>query len=82
MAATFQSQLINMRDGGFISEHDAFIAEKIAHVITGGDLEPGTLVSEEWLLTQERRAFIELIGTTKTMERVMSILQTGKPLRN
>ena len=82
VAATFQSQLINMRDGGFISEHDAFIAEKIAHVITGGDLEPGTLVSEEWLLTQERRAFIELIGTTKTMERVMSILQTGKPLRN
>lgn len=82
VAATVKGQLVNMRDGGFISEHDAFIAEKIIQVMTGGDVEAGTLVSEEWLLTLERKAFIELIGHPKTMERVMGILQNGKPVRN
>ena len=82
VAATIMGQVINLRDGGFASEHDALIAGKIASVMTGGDVDMGTLVSEEWLLKLERQAFVELMGHPKTMERIMSLLQTGKPLRN
>ena len=82
VAATVMGQVVNMRDGGFISEHDAHIAQKIISIITGGDVEAGTLVTEEWLLKLERQAFVELIGHPKTMERIMGLLQTGKPVRN
>lgn len=82
VASTVMGQVINMRDGGFISENDAFIAEKIIDIITGGDIDAGTLVAEEWLLKLERQAFVELIGHPKTMERIMGILQNGEPVRN
>ena len=82
VAATVMGQLVNMREGGFISEHDCFIAKKIIDVITGGDVESGTLVTEEWLLKLERQAFIELIAHPKSIERVMGLLQNGKPVRN
>ncbi len=82
VAATVMSQVVNMRDGGFISEHDAHIAQKIIEIITGGDADAGTLVTEEWLLKLERQAFVELIAHPKSMERIMGILQTGKPVRN
>ena len=82
VAATVMGQLVNMREGGFISEHDCFIAKKIIDVITGGDVEAGTLVTEEWLLKLERQAFIELIAHPKSIERVMGLLQNGKPVRN
>ena len=80
--ATIMGQLINMRDGGFISRHDFHIASLIAHVVTGGDVEPGTLVSEEYLMTLERQAFCSLIEHPKTQERILGMLSTGKPLRN
>jgi len=80
--STVMGQVINMRDGGFISEHDAYIAEKIIHVIAGGAVDAGTLVSEEWLLKLERQAFVNLIAHPKTMERIMGLLQNGKPVRN
>ena len=80
--ATIQGQLVNMRDGGFISAHDFHIASLIAHVMTGGDVDPGTLVSEEYLMTLERQAFCSLITHPKTQERIMGMLSTGKPLRN
>ncbi|WP_420995895.1 3-hydroxyacyl-CoA dehydrogenase/enoyl-CoA hydratase family protein [Cupriavidus sp. 30B13] len=80
--ATIKAQLANMRDGGFISAHDFLIASRIAEVVCGGDVEAGSLVSEEWLLALERRAFVELLGTGKTQERIMGMLQTGKPVRN
>jgi 3-hydroxyacyl-CoA dehydrogenase len=80
--ATIQGQLVNMRDGGFISAHDFHIASLIAHVVTGGDVDPGTLVSEEYLMTLERQAFCSLITHPKTQERIMGMLSTGKPLRN
>ena len=51
-------------------------------IITGGDVDTGTLVTEDWLLKLERKAFVELIGHPKTMERIMGILQNGKPVRN
>jgi 3-hydroxyacyl-CoA dehydrogenase len=80
--ATIQGQLVNMRDGGFISAHDFHIASLIANVVTGGDVDPGTLVSEEYLMTLERQAFCSLITHPKTQERIMGMLSTGKPLRN
>ena len=80
--ATIQGQLVNMRDGGFISQHDFHIASKIAGVVTGGDVDTGTLVSEEYLMTLERQAFCSLLTHPKTQERIMGMLSTGKPLRN
>ena len=80
--ATITGQLVNMRDGGFISQHDFDIALKIAHVVTGGDVDPGTLVSEEYLMTLERQAFTSLLGHPKTHDRIMGMLATGKPVRN
>ncbi|MGC4395498.1 3-hydroxyacyl-CoA dehydrogenase/enoyl-CoA hydratase family protein [Hydrogenophaga sp. T2] len=80
--ATILGQLVNMRDGGFISQHDFHIASLIAHVVTGGDVNPGTLVSEEYLMTLERQAFCALIMNPKTQERILGMLNTGKPVRN
>ncbi len=80
--ATIQGQLVNMRDGGFISAHDFHIASLIANVVTGGDVDAGTLVDEEYLMTLERQAFCSLLTHPKTQERIMGMLSTGKPLRN
>jgi len=80
--ATVQGQLVNMRDGGFISRHDFHIASLIANVVTGGDVDAGTLVTEEYLMTLERQAFCELVQHPKTQERILGMLSTGKPVRN
>jgi 3-hydroxyacyl-CoA dehydrogenase len=80
--ATILGSLVNMRDGGFISQHDFHIASLIANVVTGGDVEAGTLVNEEYLMTLERRAFCSLLEHSKTQERIMGMLSTGKPVRN
>jgi len=80
--ATLTGQLVNMRDGGFISAHDFHIGQLIASVVCGGDVEPGTLVTEEYLMTLERRAFCQLVGHPKSQERIMAMMSTGKPLRN
>ena len=80
--ATILGSLVNMRDGGFISQHDFHIASLIAHVVTGGDVEPGTLVNEDYLMTLERQAFCSLIVHPKTQERILGMLNTGKPVRD
>lgn len=80
--ATIKTTLVNMRDGGFITAHDYFIAAKIAEVMCGGEVEPGTLVDEATLMALERKHFGELIGHPKTQERITGLLQTGKPARN
>jgi len=80
--ATIKGQLVNMRDGGFISAHDFHIASLIASVVCGGDVDAGTLVSEEYLMTLERKAFCALLEHPKTQDRIMSMMSTGKPLRN
>ncbi|MDE2261440.1 MAG: 3-hydroxyacyl-CoA dehydrogenase/enoyl-CoA hydratase family protein [Gammaproteobacteria bacterium] len=81
-AASIKGQLVNMLEGHFISRYDFEIGSRIAEVMTGGDVEPGTEVDEEWLLALERRHFIELLGNSKTQERIAHTLATGKPLRN
>lgn len=68
--------------GKYISEHDAKIAGKLAYVMCGGDLSEATLVSEQYLLDLEREAFLSLTGERKTLERLQSVLKTGKPIRN
>jgi 3-hydroxyacyl-CoA dehydrogenase len=67
---------------GQISEHDALIGRKIAHVISGGDVAPGTLLGEQHFLDLEREAFVSLCGTEKTQARIQHMLMKGKPLRN
>ncbi|MCB1949103.1 enoyl-CoA hydratase/isomerase family protein, partial [Nitrosomonas sp.] len=80
--ATIESMLVNMHEGGFISDHDYLIGKKIAYVMCGGDLTPGSLADEEWFLQLERAAFMELLATEKTQARIEHTLKTGKPLRN
>jgi 3-hydroxyacyl-CoA dehydrogenase len=80
--ATIPGQLANMRDGGFITQHDFHISSQIADVVTGGDVDAGSLVSEEYLMALERKHFCGLLDNPKTQERIMGMLQTGKPVRN
>lgn len=80
--ATIRGSLVNMRDGGFISDHDQHIATLIAEIVCGGDVDAGTLVSEEYLMALERKAFCALIQHPKTQERILGMLNTGKPLSN
>jgi 3-hydroxyacyl-CoA dehydrogenase len=80
--ATIKGSLVNMKDGGFISQHDFHIASLIAEVVCGGDVDAGTLVSEEYLMALERKAFCSLIEHPKTQERILGMLNTGKPVRN
>ena len=80
--ATIMAQLVNMRDGGFISEHDYKLGSMIAEIVCGGDVQQGSLVDEQWLLDLERKAFVELLDHPKTQERIMGMMQTGKPVRN
>jgi 3-hydroxyacyl-CoA dehydrogenase len=68
--------------GGYISEHDAKISNKLAYVMCGGDLSYPQMVSEQYLLDLEREAFVSLCGEKKTIERIQSMLTSGKPLRN
>jgi 3-hydroxyacyl-CoA dehydrogenase len=71
-----------MRQGDFISDHEQKLATKIAEVICGGNVTPGTPVSEQYLLDLEREAFKSLCGEKKTQERIQFTLKTGKTLRN
>ncbi|MER2998082.1 3-hydroxyacyl-CoA dehydrogenase/enoyl-CoA hydratase family protein [Pontibacter populi] len=71
-----------MFTGRYMSEHDLKISQKLAYVMCGGDLSAPTEVSEQYLLDLEREAFLSLTGERKTLERIQSILTTGKPLRN
>jgi 3-hydroxyacyl-CoA dehydrogenase len=80
--ATLKLAVHTMRQGEFISDHDAKIADRIAYVMCGGPVTPGTPVSEQYLLDLEREAFLSLCGERKTQERVAYTLKTGKPLRN
>jgi 3-hydroxyacyl-CoA dehydrogenase len=80
--ATIQGQLANMRDGGFISAHDFHLASCIADVVCGGDVDAGSMVTEEYLMALERQHFCALLDHPKTQERIMGMLSTGKPVRN
>jgi len=71
-----------MIEGQFISEYDGYLAGRLAHIMTGGHVVPGSTVNEEWILELEREAFVSLCGETKTHQRIEHMLKKGKPLRN
>ena len=75
-------QLVNMLEGRFISQHDYAIADRIATVLCGGEVDRHALVDEDWLLRLEREHFVALAQMPKTQERIAHMLKTGKPLRN
>jgi len=80
--ARIQTGLVNWLEGNFISEHDYYLAEQLAMVLCGGNINRDEFVNEQWFLKLEREAFIRLCVTQKTQERIKHLLETGKPLRN
>jgi 3-hydroxyacyl-CoA dehydrogenase len=81
-AATIDMMLYDMQLNNQISEHDRKIGQKLARVLTGGDTSPTALLTEEQLLELELEAFLSLAGEEKTQDRLMFMLEKGKPLRN
>ena len=80
--ATLKAAMVNMLEGGFISDYDYNIGCRVAETMCGGDVEAGSFVDEQWLLDLERKHFMELIASEKTQERIEYMLKNGKPLRN
>ncbi|MEF8733135.1 MAG: 3-hydroxyacyl-CoA dehydrogenase/enoyl-CoA hydratase family protein [Candidatus Accumulibacter meliphilus] len=80
--ANCEMMLLNMKEGGMISAHDYTVAKAAATALCGGDVETGSQVDEQWLLSVERQLFVELLKNEKTQQRIQHMLTTGKPLRN
>ena len=80
--AEFEITAHNMLRGRFISDYDCYLAERLAYVMTGGNLTGSALVHENYLLELEREIFLSLLGEEKTKARIESILMHNKPLRN
>jgi 3-hydroxyacyl-CoA dehydrogenase len=80
--ANCEMMLANMKEGGMISAHDYLVARSAAVALCGGEVETGSLVDEAWLLTVERKLFINLLKNEKTQQRIVYTLENGKPLRN
>lgn len=80
--ASLRLMLYMMHEGGFITDYDRVVGEKIARVLSGGDLSEPQEVPESYLLKLERKAFMELLEDERTMKRIEHMLKTGKPLRN
>lgn len=76
------SGIHGMKTANYATEHDSVVAKKLAFVMCGGDLSEPTLVSEQYLLDLEREAFLSLCGEKKTLERIQSVLKSGRPIRN
>jgi 3-hydroxyacyl-CoA dehydrogenase len=68
--------------GGYATDHDKLVAKKLAFVMCGGDLSEASLVNEQYLLDLEREAFLSLCGEKKTLERIQSVITSGRPIRN
>lgn len=79
---TLYSGIHGMKTANYATEHDALVAKKLAFVMCGGDLSEPSLVSEQYLLDLEREAFLSLCGEKKTLERIQSVLKSGRPIRN
>ena len=80
--AAMQVGVYMMKEGGYITEHEHLIANKLAEVMTGGEISQPTWVDEQYILDLEREAFLSLCGEEKTQQRMWNLLQTGKVLRN
>ncbi|MGH8126906.1 MAG: 3-hydroxyacyl-CoA dehydrogenase, partial [Gammaproteobacteria bacterium] len=80
--ANIKAQLVNMLEGGYISEYDFELGTRIADILCGGEVDEGERVTEGYLLALERKHFLELLQQDKTRARIEHTLKTGKPLRN
>ena len=80
--ATCEMMLVNMAEGGFISAHDYKVAKAAATALCGGEVDTNARVSEQWILDVERAQFVALLKNEKTQQRIVHMLETGKPLRN
>jgi 3-hydroxyacyl-CoA dehydrogenase len=80
--AQMQLAAYTVHQGGYISEYDRYLADRLAYVMAGGDLSAPTLVSDDYLLGLEREVFVPLLGQVKTQERIAHLLKAKKPLRN
>ncbi len=80
--AALRTGIYMMKEGKYITEHEALMANKLAYVMTGGEISRPAWVDEQYILDLEREAFLSLCGEEKTQQRMWSLLQTGKPLRN
>ncbi|MGA9061485.1 MAG: 3-hydroxyacyl-CoA dehydrogenase/enoyl-CoA hydratase family protein [Terracidiphilus sp.] len=80
--ATLETGIYLLGEAGYATEHDQKVARWAAHILAGGRITPGTLVTEQYFLDLEREAFLSLCGERKTQERIAFTLKTGKPLRN
>jgi len=80
--AAFETGIFMLREAGYASEHDAYIAREVGHILAGGKVTAGTMVDEDYLLELEREGFLKLVGTKKSQERIEFMLKKGKPLRN
>jgi 3-hydroxyacyl-CoA dehydrogenase len=76
------AQIADMANGQFVSEYDAFLARRIAYVISGGDVRENAEVADDVILSLERQAFVDFLKEEKTQARIEHMLKTGKPLRN
>jgi len=76
------AEVFNLLNGKFMSEYDAFLAKRIAYVVSGGDANEGSEIAEEAMLKLEREAFVDFCREDKTIARIDHMLRTGKPLRN
>lgn len=74
--------LYNMRHGNYVSDYDVHVSQKVAYILSGGECSEGTFVTEQDILDLEKEAFLSLLGEKKTQDRIMHMLNTGKPLRN
>jgi 3-hydroxyacyl-CoA dehydrogenase len=80
--ATLRMGVHMMRQGDYITEYEVKLGTKIAEILCGGNVTPGTPVSEQYILDLEREGFKSLCGEKKTQERIQHTLKTGKTLRN
>jgi 3-hydroxyacyl-CoA dehydrogenase len=80
--AALRIAIHTMKMGGFLTEYDQHLGHKLAYIICGGDVPAGTELTEQQLLDLEREAFLSLCGEQRTMDRIMHMLEKGKPLRN
>jgi 3-hydroxyacyl-CoA dehydrogenase len=80
--AVLKMAVWTLHEQGYATDHDVTVSEKVAHVLSGGQVLPDTRVSEQYLLDLEREAFVSLCGDPKTQARMEHMLTTGKPLRN
>jgi 3-hydroxyacyl-CoA dehydrogenase len=80
--AVLKMAVWTLHEQGYATDHDVTVSEKVAHVLSGGQVLPDTKVSEQYLLDLEREAFVSLCGDPNTQARMEHMLATGKPLRN